>query len=68
MYKKLAHKFQTQLLKLTNTLTQESLALGNRNDLLETKHDELSLAYIDAGKTMRLSLRTFYSYKLIWRI
>lgn len=47
MYTKLAEKFQTELHKTTNTLQQEMAALGDRTDLLETKHDELQLAYTD---------------------
>lgn len=48
---KLAETFQTELHhKSTNTLTQELAALGGRTDILETKHDELQLAYTDLRK------------------
>lgn len=47
MYSKLAEKFLTELFKSTNTLQQELAALGGRTDLLETKHDQLQLAYTD---------------------
>lgn len=45
MYEKLASKFQTELHKTSHKLSQEIAALGSRTDLLETKHDELALAY-----------------------
>ncbi|CAI9568732.1 unnamed protein product [Staurois parvus] len=45
MYTKLAAKFQSELHKSTNVLSQEIATLGSRTDRLETEHDELSLAY-----------------------
>lgn len=50
MYDKIAQKFQSELLKSTNTLSLEIAALGSRTDLLETKHDELTLVYSDLRK------------------
>lgn len=50
MYDRLAHKFQAEIHKSKNTLTQEIAALGGRTDILEIKHDELHLAYIDLRK------------------
>lgn len=50
MYDKIGQKFQSELHKSTNTLSLEIAALGNRTDLLETKHDELSLVYSDLRK------------------
>ena len=50
MYARLATKFQTELHKTSHTLSQEIAALGARTDLLENKHDELSLAYNDLSR------------------
>ncbi|CAI9563639.1 unnamed protein product, partial [Staurois parvus] len=50
MYTKLAAKFQSELHKSTNVLSQEIATLGSRTDCLETKHDELSLAYGDLSR------------------
>lgn len=50
MYDRLARKFQAELQKSTSTLTQEIAALGGRTDMLETKHDELHLVYVDLHK------------------
>lgn len=45
MYNRLATKFQTELHKTFHALSQEIAALGTRTDKLETKHNELALAY-----------------------
>ena len=45
IYKKLVNRIQCEHQKTTNTLTQEIASLGGRTDVLETKHDELSLAH-----------------------
>lgn len=50
MYTSLATKFQTELHKTSHTLSQEIAALGSRTELLETKHDELTLAYNDLSR------------------
>ena len=50
MYEKLANKFHSELKTSTSTLQQEIASLGGRTDLLETKHDELSLAHNDLRK------------------
>lgn len=50
MYDKIAQKFQPELHKFTNTLSLEIAALGSRTDLLETKHDELTLVCSDLRK------------------
>lgn len=50
MYNKIAQKFQSELQKSTNTLSLEIAALGTRTYLLETKHDEVNLAYTDLRK------------------
>lgn len=50
MYTRLASKFQTELHKTSHTLSQEIAALGSRTELLETKHDELALAYNDLSR------------------
>lgn len=47
IYEKLADKIQLELHKLTNALSQEIANIGSRTDVLETKHDELSLAHSD---------------------
>lgn len=47
IYEKLAAKIQLELHKSTNALTQEIASIGSRTDVLETKHDELSLAHSD---------------------
>lgn len=47
IYDKLANKIQHELHKSTNALTQEIANIGSRTDILETKHDELSLAHSD---------------------
>lgn len=50
MYARLATKFQTELHKTSHTLSQEIAALGTRTERLETKHDELALAYNDLSR------------------
>lgn len=50
MYDKLAHKFQVKLYKSINTLTQKIAALGGWTGMLETKYNELHLAYVDLRK------------------
>lgn len=45
MYTKLAPTFHFRLHTTTNTLTQELAVLGWHTDILERKHDELSIAY-----------------------
>lgn len=50
MYDKFAKKIQSELHKSTNTLPLEIATLSKRNDLLETKHDELSLTHSDLRK------------------
>ena len=50
MYTRLASKFQSELNKTSHTLSQEISSLGSRTDLLETKHDELALAYSDLSR------------------
>lgn len=50
MYTRLATKFQTELHKTSHTLSQEIAALGSHIELLETKHDELALAYNDLSR------------------
>lgn len=50
LYSKLLTKFQTEIQKFTCTLSQEIAAIGTRTDLLENKHDELSIAYNDLSR------------------
>lgn len=50
MYDRLASKFQQELQKTENSLSQEISALGSRTDKLETKHDELTLAYNELSR------------------
>ncbi|PIO39300.1 hypothetical protein AB205_0206060, partial [Aquarana catesbeiana] len=50
IYEKLADKIQLELHKSTSALTQEIANIGSRTDILETKHDELSLAHNDLRK------------------
>ena len=61
IYEKLADKIQYELQKTTSTLTQEIASLGGRTDVLETKHDKLSLAHNDLRKDFEL-LAENYSY------
>lgn len=61
MYTRLASKFQMELHKTSHTLSQEIAALGSRTELLETKHDELALAYNDLSRdheSLSLALNT----------
>lgn len=51
IYDKLAKKIQSELHKTTSTLKQE---IGGRTDILETKHDELSLTPNDLRKDCEL--------------
>lgn len=60
MYTRLATKFQTELHKTSHTLSQEIAALGSRTERLETKHDELALAYSDLSREHE-SLATAFS-------
>lgn len=50
MCSKLLNKFQAEIQKSTSTLSQEIAALGTRTDLLENKHDELSIAFNDLSR------------------
>lgn len=50
MYTELAAKFQSELHKTSHALSQEIRALGTRTDRLETKHDELTLAYNELSR------------------
>lgn len=50
IYEKMAYKFQMELNKTTTVLSQKLAALGNRTDMLETKHNKLLLAYSDLSK------------------
>lgn len=50
LYNRLAEKFQAELHKTTHELSQEIAALGIRTDRLETKHDELVLAYSELSR------------------
>lgn len=45
MYDKLARKFQAELHKSTNTLSQEIVTLGGRTDILEIKHESFTVSY-----------------------
>lgn len=50
IFDKLVNKIESEVHKATTGLSQEIANIGNRTDILETKHDELSLAHNDLRK------------------
>lgn len=50
IFEKLVDKIESEVHKSTTALSQEIASIGNRTDILETKHDELSLAHNDLRK------------------
>ena len=50
IFEKLVDKIEKEVHKSTAALSQEIASIGGRTDLLETKHDELSLAHNDLRK------------------
>ena len=50
IFNKLVEKIEKEVHKSTAALSQEIACIGGRTDLLETKHDELSLAHNDLRK------------------
>lgn len=50
IFDKLVDKIEREVHKSTTALSQEIACIGNRTDLLKTKHDELSLAHTDFRK------------------
>ena len=59
VYEKLVGKFEQEIHKSTNALSQEIANLGGRTDILETKHDELALAHNDLRKDYELLADSF---------
>ena len=50
IFDKLVEKIEREVHKSTAALSHEIASIGSRTDLLETKHDELSLAHNDLRK------------------
>lgn len=50
IFEKLVDKIESEVHKSTTALSQEIASIGTRTDILETKHDELSLAHNDLRK------------------
>lgn len=50
IFDKLVDKIESKVHKSTTALSQEIAGIGSHTDILETKHDELSLAHNDLRK------------------
>lgn len=59
IYDKLVDKIQIGLHKSTKALFRKIAALGSRTDILETKHDEPSLAHNDLRKDYEMMADNF---------
>lgn len=59
IYEKLVYKIQLELHKSTNVLSQEIAAIEGITDILETKHDEFSLAHNDLRKDYKMLADNF---------
>lgn len=65
IYEKLVNKLEKELHKTTCSFPQEIASIGGRIDMLETKHDKLTLAHNDLRKDYEI-LADSFSFMKTW--